>query len=285
MSGSTQDYASAAGPAPGGGDRTRTGGGADGPRTTPLGRMRALARAELTLLGRSPGTLFVALFVPLALPASLRTTVKDMDLAKHGLNLAEVLLPAAMGFALLFAVYTALVSTLVARREELVLKRLRTGEAGDGEILVGGAVPAVAIGLAQCLLVAVASTAVLDVELPGAPHLAVAGVLLGLVLSAVFATLTSAVTRTVESAGVTVMPFMMLSLIASGITVPLEVFPDRLRAVCELLPLSPVMALIRGAWTGELSAAETLGHLLTALAWIVLGCFAVRRWMRWEPRR
>ena len=36
--------------------------------TTPAGRMTSLARAEMTLLGRSKGTLFAALFVPLILP-------------------------------------------------------------------------------------------------------------------------------------------------------------------------------------------------------------------------
>ncbi len=48
--------------------------------------MMSLARAELTLLGRSKGTLFAALFVPLVLPLSVRSAAEEMDLAEAGLT-------------------------------------------------------------------------------------------------------------------------------------------------------------------------------------------------------
>ncbi|MGW3725225.1 ABC transporter permease, partial [Streptomyces sp. NPDC000851] len=99
--------------------------------TTVTARMSALARAELTLLVRSRATLVTAVLVPLLLPLSVRSAIDGMDLADAGLTVGTVLLPAAVGFALLFAVYAALTSAYVVRREELVLKRLRTGELHD----------------------------------------------------------------------------------------------------------------------------------------------------------
>ncbi|MEU6530526.1 ABC transporter permease [Streptomyces sp. NPDC046928] len=253
--------------------------------TTPAGRMTSLARAELTLLGRSRGTLFAALFVPLILPLSAREAAKQMDLAEAGLTLGTVILPASIGFSLLYAVYATLVSVYTARREELVLKRLRTGEPRDTEILAGAALPAVAVGLAQSVVLAIGCTVLLDVGAPRAPHLAVLGLLSGFVLCAALAAVTSSFTRSVESAQVTTLPVVFLSMIFSGMFVPLEVLPDRMASVCELLPLTPVITLVRGGWTGELSAYETLGAVTTALAWTVLAVFAVRRWFRWEPRR
>ncbi|MFD3835117.1 ABC transporter permease [Streptomyces sp. NPDC058642] len=253
--------------------------------TTPAGRLRSLARAEATLFGRSRGTLVAALFVPLILPFSVWSATKDMDLEKSGLTPGTVVLPAAIGFSLIFAVYGALVGVFTARREELVLKRLRTGELRDNEILAGSALPAVATGLAQSVLLAIGCTVLLDVPAPRAPHLAVLALLLGLVLCALLAAVTSAFTRTTESAQVTTLPVMFASMLGSGMAVPLEVLPDRMASVCELLPLTPVITLVRGGWTGELSAYETVGPVLTALAWTVLGVFAVRRWFRWEPRR
>ncbi|MGI5376549.1 ABC transporter permease [Streptomyces sp. CA-251387] len=253
--------------------------------TTPTGRMTALARAELTLLGRSRGTLVAALFVPLVLPFSVWSATKDMDLEKSGLTVGTVVLPAAIGFSLLFAVYGALVGVFTARREELVLKRLRTGELRDTEILAGSALPAVATGLAQSLVLAVGCTVLLDVPAPRAPYLAVPALLLGLLLCALLAAVTSAFTRTTESAQVTTLPLMLVSMLGSGMAVPLEVLPDRVASVCELLPLTPVITLVRGGWTGDLSAYEALGAAATALAWTALGVFAVRRWFRWEPRR
>ncbi|MDX3244716.1 ABC transporter permease [Streptomyces sp. ME18-1-4] len=260
--------------------------GTDGRKaTTPASRMAALARAELTLLGRSKSTIITAVFVPLVLPVSLASVVDDMGVEDAGLSVGLVLLPAAIGFSLLFGVYSALAAIYTARREELVLKRLRTGELRDAEILGGAALPVLATGLVQSLVLVAGSTVLLDVPAPKAPHLAVLGLLLGLVMCAALAAVTATVTRTVESAQVTTMPMVLVSMTGSGVTVPLELLPDRLASVCELLPLSPVITLVRGGWTGNLSAYEALGALATALAWTVPAVFAVQRWFRWEPRR
>ncbi|MEZ7006901.1 ABC transporter permease [Streptomyces sp. AD55] len=262
-----------------------TGRSARGPAGTPLGRIGALARAELTLLGRSKGTLVAAVFVPLVLPLSVRSAATKMDLAEAGLSVGTVVLPAAVGFSLLFAVYSALVGVFVVRREELVLKRLRTGELRDAEILAGSALPASLTGLVQCLLLTAACSLLLDLPAPPAPHLAVAGVLLGLLLCAALAAVTAGFTRTGESAQVTPMPLMIVSMLGSGMFVPLELLPDRIASVCELLPLTPVVTLVRAGWTGDLPAGGTLAALATAVAWTALAVFAVRRWFRWEPRR
>ncbi|MEU6069402.1 ABC transporter permease [Streptomyces sp. NPDC047082] len=248
-------------------------------------RLRALARAELTLLGRNRSVVLTALLMPLALPFSVRPAVDQIDLKAEGLTIGTVMLTAAIGFSFLFAVYTSLVSAFVARREELVLKRLRTGELGDLEILVGTSLPAVSVGLAQALVLSVGCAVLFDAGTPKAPFLTVLGLLTGLVLCAVLAALTSAFTRTPESAQVTASPLAIVSMIGSGIAIPTELLPDRFASVCELLPLSPAIRLVQAGWTGRLSAYEALGAVATALAWTVLAVFAVRRWFRWEPRR
>ncbi|MYR45740.1 ABC transporter permease [Streptomyces sp. SID5910] len=255
------------------------------PATTPASRMTALARAELTLLRRNKGTVFAAMFVPLVLPFSVYSASKEMDLGEAGLTTGTLVLPAAIGFSLLFAVYSALVGVFVVRREELVLKRLRTGELRDAEILAGSAMPAVLSGLVQSLLLAAGCFALLDLPAPPAPHLAVVGLLLGLVMCAALAAVTASFTRTGESAQVTPLPLTFVAMFGSGLFIPLELLPDRLASVCELLPLTPVVTLVRGGWTGDLSASGTLGALATAVAWTVVAVFAVRRWFRWEPRR
>ncbi|MZF83972.1 ABC transporter permease [Streptomyces sp. SID5643] len=253
--------------------------------TTPLSRMTSLARAELTLLGRTRGALVAALFVPLVMPVSVRSAAEEMDLAGAGLSTGTLVLPAAFGFSLLFAVYSVLVGVFVVRREELVLKRLRTGELRDAEILAGSALPAALTGLAQCLLLTVGCVALLDLSAPSAPHLVVIGLVLGLVMCAALAAATASFTKTGESAQATPMPLLLVSMIGSGMFWPLELMPDRVASVCELLPLTPVVTLVRGGWAGNLSGYEALGALATAMAWILIGVFAVRRWFRWEPRR
>ncbi|MEU8791910.1 ABC transporter permease [Streptomyces sp. NPDC048643] len=259
--------------------------GAAPARTTTAGRMGALARAELTLLGRTKATLAAAVFVPLVMPFTLRSTVDQMDLKGTGLTVGSILLPSSIGFSLLFAVYSSLVSVYAARREELVLKRLRTGEPRDVEILLGAALPSVTIGLLQCVILTAAYAVTLDVGVPRAPHLVLLGLLLGFVTWPALAAVTASFSKSIEGAQVAAMPLTLVSLVGSGTFIPLEVLPDRVASFCELLPLTPVITLIRGGWSGHLSAHDTLGALGTAVVWAAIAMFAVRRWFRWEPRR
>ncbi|WP_274560296.1 ABC transporter permease [Streptomyces spiramyceticus] len=253
--------------------------------TAVAGRMAALMRAELTLLLRHKAVLFTALVLPVTMTYAMRPVFDDMDLDEAGISLGAAMMPMSVAFVLLFGVYSALVTVYVVRREELVLKRLRAGEPGDAEILTGTAAATLVAGLAQCVVLMIAGAAVLGMEMPADPLLVVTGLLLGLVVAGTMAAATTAFTRSAEGAQITIMPVMLVSLVGSGVVVPLELLPDKIASVCELLPLSPVVQLVRGGWTGQLGAYEALGAVATAVAWTVLSVFAVQRWFRWEPRR
>ncbi|MFJ9849486.1 ABC transporter permease [Streptomyces sp. NPDC101150] len=256
--------------------RTETGAGA---------RLLALGRAEFTLLGRNKTALFMTLIMPVTLAFAMKPALGGMDLSGRGLSVAAALLPATLGYVLLFGVYSNMTGAYVARREELVLKRLRTGELRDLEILAGMAMPSALLGMVQCALLVVLGSATLDVEPPDAPDLLIAGILIGLVVVVAFAAVSSALARTTEASQLVVLPLMMLSLGGSGMVVPLEVLPDRIASVLELLPLSPAMELIRAGWNGGADPGDTLKQLVLGLAWAGVAVFAVRRWFRWEPRR
>ncbi|CAM5529271.1 hypothetical protein STENM327S_01650 [Streptomyces tendae] len=136
---------------------------------------------------------------------------------------------------LVLVVYMGLVSALVARREELVLKRLRTGEATDLEILGGAALPSAAIALVQCVVLSVGGALVLDVPAPRRPDLLVLGLLAAILLLAGLAAATTAMTRNVESAGLTTLPFFLISAMGSGLMVPRDLLPDLVASLTQLL--------------------------------------------------
>jgi ABC-2 type transport system permease protein len=248
-------------------------------------RMRALGRAELTLLLRNRTALFVALLLPVAMVGSSYSSSRELDLADTGLSRGEAVMTGGIGMVLILVVYTNLISTYVARREERVLKRLRTGELTDGEILAGSALPPVVLAVTQCAVLVVAGAAFLDIGAPRRPELLLAGVALGSVMLVAMAALTAAFTRTVESAQVTGMPFLTVSIVCSGLFVPLEVLPDGLANVFRLLPMTSVTELVSGGWLGGRDGAEVMRALALAVAWTALAVFAVRRWFRWDPRR
>ncbi|MFJ6466351.1 ABC transporter permease [Streptomyces sp. NPDC091387] len=255
------------------------------PTTTARGRLTALGRAELTLLLRNRTAVFVALFMPAVMVMAMKSTFEQIDLGGTGLTVAGAALTGGIGTVLLQAVYMNMVAAYVARREELVLKRLRTGEVTDGEILTGTALPAAALALAQTAMIVVAGTAFFGLGAPERPELLLLGLVMGVVLLTALAAATSLITRTVQTAQLTTLPLFFASLMGSGLFVPLAILPDRLAAVCELLPLTGVMTLVRAGWLGGAESADLLRAALTGLVWTVLAVFAVKRWFRWDPRR
>ncbi len=95
---------------------------------------------------------------------------------------------------------------------------------------------------------------------------------------------TGSVTRTVETAGLTTLPLFLAIVLGSGLFVPADALPDPVAPLCELLPLSGVMTLVRAGWSGA-GDADLVPASLVTLAWTVITVFAVQRWFRWEPRR
>jgi ABC-2 type transport system permease protein len=271
---------------------TRTAGA---PRTTGGGsarRIAALARGEALLLRRNPIALLTALATPVAMVLATRASVPD---AAGDLVGGAAVVTSLTAFTLLFVVYYNLVSALVARREELVLKRLRTGEASDAEILVGTAAPAMAIAWGQILLGALVAATAFDTGLPTNPVLVLAAIVLGTAVFMLLAVASTALTRNVEMAQLTTTPVLIAPLALSGLLFPVEALPEPLQRLGAVLPLTPVVDLLRLSLTGttpegagvELAASfgPAVGPLLVLGAWLAAGVWATRRWFRWEPRR
>lgn len=247
-------------------------------------RLAALARAELLLLVRNRSAVFVALVLPVVMILSIRASLQQVDLAGTGLSVAGAALTGGIGIVLVQVVYMNLVTGYVARREELVLKRLRTGEVTDREILTATALPSVALALLQCVLLVVVGAIAFDLTAPKRPELFLVGLAAGFVMMSALAAATSAMTRTVQTSQLTTLPLFFVSLFGSGILLPLDVFPDRLASAFELLPLTGVMTLVRHGWLGNAETGDLLAAGMTALAWTGFAVFAVQRWFRWDPR-
>jgi ABC-2 type transport system permease protein len=109
-------------------------------------RIAGLARANATLVTRNRLTFIYAVVLPL-LPLGL-LLVGDNSSRSAGANAVLT----ALMMAALFPVYANLLSQFVTRRDELVLKRLRTGESTDADIIVSLALPGLAVALTTSAL-------------------------------------------------------------------------------------------------------------------------------------
>jgi ABC-2 type transport system permease protein len=254
-------------------------------------KVRALGQAELLLFWRNKTAVFNALALPVAVVALL----SGLPIEGEALSRNAFIITSMLAFVMLVPVYHNLVSTFVARREDLVLKRLRVGELSDGAILVGTASPATVIALLQIALYGGVGAVLMDLPMPVNFPVLLVGVLGGVALFTVLAAASSVFTRTVEMAQITSLPVLLGCVLGSGLMVPLTVFPDAVAKVLRLLPLTPVLDLMRLGWLGTTGSgapkdfagvlSASVSPLMALVSWTVLGAFAVHRWFRWEPRR
>lgn len=255
--------------------------------------MTALAWSEGLLLRRNPLALLIAVGLPIGAVAVVHSSAELTGVI--GANQGAAIVTAVTAVSLNLFIYYHLVTALVARREELVLKRLRTGEATDLQILAGTATPALAIAWAQSLLAGLAAAVLFGLPVPVNLLLVVLALALGSLVFVLLATATTGLTRSVEMAQLTTTPMLVIPLTFSGLYLPLSELPELQGQLARLLPLTPVVELLRLGLSGTAPDGSTVDlagsfgpavqPLLVLLAWVIVGGLATRRWFRWEPRR
>jgi ABC-2 type transport system permease protein len=232
-----------------------------------------LAVAELKLLIRSPLVAATAILAPLAMGLFLLGN-KEF----HSGGMAALQLLALIGFT----PYAGATTTLTARRQQLVLKRLRTSPASDREIIAGILAPLVLLVVVQSVVLLVTTSVVTD----STPRtwwplvLAVAG---GTALGAALAFATAAITSTPEMAQVTTLP-VFLALFAGGIWVGASE-PHEVTWAMVAVPGGAVAQLVRLGWDGTGLTASTVVPAVVAMVVTVLASvWLASRVFRWQPR-
>lgn len=250
-----------------------------------LRRTTGLARANARLMLRNRLNVAYGLVLPL-LPMAFLLLGERGEVATAGMALSSTVL-----LAVLFPVFYNVLSMTVTRRDELVLKRIRTGETRDLELLASLALPGVVIALAVGV-VSIPLALALGAPVPVNPLLFLLAVLVASVAFAVLAFWTAAWTRNAEAAQITSMPVILLAM-AGPLTLGLHAEVTRWS---DLTPGSAVIDLVRSSWLGlqGLEDEPSLGFadswaaagqpLLVLLGWAALGAWLAARSMRWEPR-
>ncbi|MGY1672167.1 ABC transporter permease [Geodermatophilus sp. SYSU D00710] len=262
------------------------------PVATPssLQRVRALAGAETRLLLRNRTAVVNSVLLPLALVAG----VPVAGLGGDG-PLGPRLVVTSIAVTLVFLTYYNLVTTYVARREDLVLQRMRSGELTPVEVLLGTAAPTLLVTFVQVALVLAGTAVIGEWSTPTDVVLPLLALLGGAALMTLLAAASTSFTRTAESAQITTLPVMLLASLTSGVTVPLTAFPEQVAHVLRLTPVEPVVELARLGlvgqtwdgravdWAGAWAAAPQ--PLLVLAAWTALAALVAPRVFRWAPRR
>ncbi|MBY8872487.1 ABC transporter permease [Micromonospora sp. PLK6-60] len=256
--------------------------------TRPTWQILALLRMELLVLRHNWTATAMSVVTPLLVAILLTSGYGGQPVpgVRRVATVSAVLLT--------FVVHHHLTTVYAARRQEMVLKRLRTGLPGDRTILLGTASGTVLTFLGQALVLVLYAVVVLDLPAPVNPVIMLVALLLGAAVMAAYSAALSAVTRSSEAAMLTTLPSMVVFLAAPGALLPLDTLPPALDRILWFLPMGPFTELLRVGWLGrdDQGAGLSLGASVWAalpsvgvlVAWLVLGLLAARRWFRWEPR-
>ncbi len=233
--------------------------------------MLTIAIAELKMLLRNRLVALCAVAIPLIFGVVFM--LNQTAGAEGTVATLQIMAMAGIG------VYVAATTTLAGRRQNLFLKRLRSGAVSDRSILGGLVAPLVLVNIVQIVAVLIVLI-VRGGEMPEQPWWLVIALLGTEAMFAGFALATAGVTNSPEHAQFTTLPvfFVTLGIAFWVITTGF----DDLGLAKRLLPGGGTADLTMAAWTGDLSGV--VPSLIGLVGWAVVAALSARVLFRWEPR-
>jgi len=243
-------------------------------------RKLTLVQAKLYL--REPmAAFFTLLFGPLLLVLLGFVFGNKPDPAFGGLGYLDASVPGYMAMIVAIVGLTAVPIGAVIRRETGVLRRFSATPLRPLTYFLTDVLVPYAMTLLGLLLLFLLGTAVFQVHFEGNLLSLLVGISLG--AFAFFALGYALVGLVPSTRAVVVIGNVLLYplVIFSGATVPLQVMPETLQAISRFLPLTYLVALLRGLWFGQ-----AWGDLLPEVAVLagvgIVGTLIVARTFRWE---
>ncbi|MBF9337017.1 ABC transporter permease [Microbacterium lacticum] len=235
-------------------------------------RFAVIAVSELRLIVRNKTVLIGATLFPLALGGYLIYSREEVGRSWPELVLLQVV------FFTLFTLYLTITTTLATRRNDLFLKRLRSGESSDAAILLGLVTPVVVLLAVQLGIVLIAML-IAGASAPEHLWLLAVGVFGFITTAAAVGILTGNITPSAASAQVTSLPFLT---IAAGSAIWAMLAHDW---YISLLPGGALTLLVYASYGTATSSEQLALALGSLLAWTVVPAVIAYRTFRWEPRR
>jgi ABC-2 type transport system permease protein len=238
-------------------------------------------RSEQLLFWRNrEAAVFVFIFPPLLY--LLLGAVYDGEI--DGEPAADVLLAGLLGYGCANTAFAGLAITLVIRRENGLLKRLRGTPLPPPTYLAAVVCSVLLVFVAQMVV-----TFALGIGLYGASGPERWGqiglcVLLGVAAFAGLGFGIASLIRSSEGASAVVNLIVLPMAFLSGAFGPTDGYPEVLRAIGDVLPLTYFIDLIERAYLYDQSIWGDPGAIAIVLAWGAAGLLVAWRRFSWQPR-
>jgi ABC-2 type transport system permease protein len=240
-------------------------------------------RAQQRLFWRNREAAFFGFLFPILLLLLLGSAYGgDTDI--EGVRGSTYLVVGLIGYGVAATAFASLAITLVVRREQGLLKRVRGTPLPPGVYLAAVIASTVIVIALQVLAQILIGRFVLDADPPEAVGSVAAAVALG---AAVFAALGLAITgfvRSAEGSSAVVNAIYLPMAFLSGAFFSTERMPAFLEAVAAGLPLTHLLDALRAAYVDGDGLGASAGAVAVVALWGLAGLVVAVRMFRWEPR-
>ena len=252
-------------------------------------QLKASARSGLTL---GLGVLLpVLLFLGMSALFSLEGFGGDLPVAIRGgaevPTMQTYFTGGFMAYAVLYSGFAVLLPELVAMREQGVLKRLRRTPLPLGAFVGAKVLTALLMSASAVTLIAVLAWLIFDVSPPPEAFVGlVVFTLLGTVTFVCLSFAGSTITRSANGAAGLANGVAITLAMLSGVFFPVNMLPDQLSAIVQILPLEPLAHAYQSLYaTGASGIGLDVRDFALLAGWALVGFVIARVWFRWDPRQ
>jgi len=243
--------------------------------------LRHQLAAEQLLFWRSREAAFFIFLFPLLLYVLLGSVYSGKI---YGVPAPEALLAGLVGYGCANTAFAGLAIQLVIRRENGILKRLRSTPLPPSTYVVALLVSTLFVFALQTVALFLLGRALYGTPFPSAVGSFVATVVIGAAAFAALGTAMASVIRSAEGSSAVVNFILLPMAFLTGSFGPTHHYPAFLRAIGDVLPLKYFIKLVNAVYLRGHGFWTQPGALAVLAAWGAAGLvFTIFRF-RWEPR-
>ena len=194
------------------------------------------------------------------------------------------LLSGLLGYGLATTAFAGLAITLVVRRENGVLKRVRATPLPAATYVAALLTSVLLVFALEAVVMVALARLAFHVGVPGALGSLVLEVAFGILCFAALGVGITALIRSSEGSSGVLNVILLPMAFLSGSFGPTRSYPHFLQVIADVLPLTYLLKIVRGTILDGLPFWHYPGAIGVVAAWGAFGALAALRWFRWEPR-
>jgi ABC-2 type transport system permease protein len=238
-------------------------------------------RSEQLVFWRSREAAFFIFLFPLLLYVLLASVYSGKI---YGVPPAEALLAGLVGYGCANTAFAGLAIQLVIRRENGILKRLRSTPLPPATYVVVLLASTLIVFALQTVALFVIGRAFYGTPFPSDVGSFIAAIVIGAAVFAALGTATASAIRSAEGSSAVVNFILLPSAFLTGSFGPTRHYPAFLRAIGDVLPLKYFIKLVNAVYLHGHGFWTQPGALAVLAAWGAAGLVFTVFKFRWEPR-